>query len=69
METETRSAPDLSLLREAFLWETMKGESELASADVNRNRATIAEMRALLIGFFAISISDGGGESSRDGQR
>ena len=40
MEMETRSMPDLSLVREAFLCTTMKGESEIvASVEEMRNRA------------------------------
>lgn len=47
METETRSAPDLSLLSETFLCAKMKGTStELPSADETRNRPNRAKIRA-----------------------
>ena len=45
METETLSAPDLSLVKEAFLWAIMKGPSELAIVDEHKNIAAIAEIR------------------------
>lgn len=47
METETRSAPDLSLLSETFLCAKMKGTStELPSADETRNRPNRAKIGA-----------------------
>lgn len=63
METETRSAPDLRRLREAFLWATMKGTSELANDDEIKKRAIKIEIRDLLIGL-AIDV---GGESGDTG--
>lgn len=50
METEMRSAPDLRRLREAFLWATMKGTSELANDDEIKKRAIKTEIRDLLTG-------------------
>ncbi|KAM1329142.1 hypothetical protein ACFX15_012773 [Malus domestica] len=40
VETSTCSTPDLSRLKETFLWATIKGKSDLASTDVNSKRAT-----------------------------
>lgn len=46
-ETETRSAPDLSLLRVAFLWTTMNGTSEVANDAETSMKTAMAEIRSL----------------------
>ncbi|KAK9271583.1 hypothetical protein L1049_001944 [Liquidambar formosana] len=51
METETRSAPDLSLVSATFLCATMNGASETASVDDVNSRATITQIRASMIRF------------------
>lgn len=51
METETRSAPDLRRLRDAFLCATMKGTSELANDDEIKKRAIKTENSELVTGF------------------
>lgn len=63
METETRSAPDLSLLRVAFLLATMKGTSVLASEDDTKKRATSIEISGMLC-VFAIDFARGGAGDS-----
>lgn len=46
-ETETRSAPDLSLLRVAFLWTTMNGTSDVANEAETSMKTAMAEIRNL----------------------
>lgn len=49
-ETRTRSAPDLSLLRVAFLWTTRNGVSEVAKEAETRMKIVRAEIRRLAEG-------------------
>lgn len=49
-ETRTRSAPDLSLLRVAFLWITMNGTSEVANEAETSIKTAMAEIRSLAMG-------------------
>lgn len=51
METETRSIPDLSLLRLTFLFATMKGESLLAKVAEMDNKHIITEIAAIIFEF------------------
>lgn len=60
MDTETRSDPDLSLVRVAFLCATMKGASELASAEEDtNNKATKTEIRPFNIVFSMVTLISG----------
>lgn len=57
-ETETRSAPVLSLLREAFLWATIKGPSELEKTGTDsRTTASSRQIRDLSIIEFSAFVS------------
>ena len=56
METETRSAPDLSLVREAFLCATMNGDSETEIAIASEIRSS--DERVKIISLTGIAMDD-----------